>query len=267
MDRGVPRWLVVLIVCWLAVGLGPSGALAADGQVNINTAGVTELRTLPFIGETRARAIIHARQAKGRFQSVDEVREIAEIGASTFQAIRPYLTLSGSPSPIAEASRLTVIPSIVTRPGEIRLLTDGDYYPTLQGLIAQATSRIDLAMFLFKTTKSAKNRASALVRELIQASKRGVAVTVLLEKSGYDPELSRENEKVGARLQKGGIRVRFDSPKVTTHAKVVVVDRRYSLIGSHNFTSSALSANHEVSLLVDNRELAGELLRYMEGVQ
>ncbi len=263
------RSLVVLLACWLMPGPGPIGALAAGGQVNINTAEVKELQTLPFIGEARARAIIRFRKAKGRFLSVEEVREIPEIGASTFQAIRPYLALSGASAALAkpEVSLLKVIPSIVTRPGEIRLLTDQEYYPTLQGLIAQATSSIHLVMFLFKTTNSPKNRAAALVQELIQARQRGVAVTVLLEKSGYDRQLNRENERVGARLKKGGVSVRFDSPRITTHAKVVVVDRHYSLIGSHNFTGSALSANHEVSLLVDNQVLASELMQYMEGVR
>jgi competence ComEA-like helix-hairpin-helix protein len=261
--------VVVLIACWLMLAPGATGVLAGDGEVNINTAGVKELETLPFIGEARARAIIRSREAKGRFQSVDEVREIPDIGDATFQAIRPYLTLSGVSAPIAKPDTplLKVIPAIVTRPGDIRLLTDQEYYPVLQSVIAHATASIDVVMFVFKTTAAAKNRAAALAQDLIQARKRGVAVTVLLERSGYDHELNRENQRLGARLEKGGISVRFDSSKITTHAKVVVVDRRYSLVGSHNFTSSALSANHEVSLLVDNQSLAAELLSYMDGVR
>lgn len=263
----VVQGVVQLLVCWLL--LGPVPVQAGSGPVDLNTATVKELETLPFIGEGRARAIVRYRESKGGFGSVEELKAIPDIGDSTFQAIQPYLTLSGGPSGPGrqDPSAVKFRPLIVTRPGEVRLLTDQDYYPTLEGLIAQATSSIDLVMFLFKTTAAEKNRAAALVQELVRARQRGVRVTVLLERSGYDPELNRENEQVGARLKKGGITVRFDSKKTTTHAKAVVIDRRYTLIGSHNFTGSALTYNHEASLLVDSQALASQLLEYMGGIK
>ena len=259
--------VVQLLVCWLLLGLVP--VQAGSGPVDLNTATVKELETLPFVGEARARAIVRYRESKGGFGSVDELKAIPDIGDSTFQAIKPYLTLSGSAAGPAgqQPSSVKVRPLIVTQTGEIRLLTDQEYYPTLEGLIAQATSSIDLVMFLFKTTEAEKNRAAALVKALVRARQRGVMVTVLLERSGYDPELNRENERVGARLKKGGVTVRFDSKKTTTHAKAVVIDRRYALIGSHNFTGSALSYNHEASLLVDSQALASQLLEYMGGIR
>lgn len=268
VDRG-RQWLAVLLTLWLALGLGAARALAGGGLININTAGVKEFQTLPMIGEARARAIIRYRQTNGDFGSVDDLRRIPDIGGKTFQAIRPYLTLSGSSTPISKpaSASVDVPPAISTQTGEIRLLTDQDYFPTLQGLMAHATSSIDLVMFLFKTTDSGQNRAAALSRDLITARKRGVMVTVLLERSGYDPKLNRENERVGARLKKQGVEVRFDSKETTTHAKIVVIDHRYSLVGSHNFTASALSYNHEASLLVDSRALADELLAYMKGIR
>lgn len=263
------RVVVVLLTCWLTFGPGPAQVLAGSGQVNINTAGVKEFQTLPFIGEARALAIVRAREAKGGFGSVGELRDIPDIGDRTFLAIRPYLTLSGASSPPGNPAEGygKVASMITTQPGEVRLLTDQEYYPALEGMISHATSSIDLVMFLFKVTDSSRNQASALVQELISAHKRGVAISVLLERSGYDPELNRENERIGARLAKEGITVRFDSKKTTTHAKVVVIDRRYSLVGSHNFTGSALSYNHEATLLVDNRTLATELVAYMGMIQ
>lgn len=268
MKRG-GLWLIVLLTLWLALGPGAARVQADSGRININTAGARELESLPMIGAARARAIIRYRQTNGGFASVDELRRVPDIGDRTFQAIKPYLTLSGASTPISRSVRASVgvIQTIVTQPGEIRLLTDRDYFPTLQGLISSATSSIDLAMFLFKTTDSTRNLAKALSQDLIAARKRGVMVTVLLERSGYDPKLNRENERVGARLKKEGIAVRFDSKETTTHAKIVVIDRRYSLVGSHNFTGSALRYNHEASLLIDNRSLANELVEYMRGIR
>lgn len=264
---------IAKVVCgcllfWGAIGLGRLDAMAVEGQINVNTAGGKEFEDLPFIGKARAQAIVRYRQKRGGFTSVDDIRQVPEIGEDTFQAIKPYLTIADDTSaPSATGLMAKALPPIVTQPGEIRLLTDKDYYPVLQTMIGQADNRIDLAMFLFKTTNDASNRASRLVQDLIAARQRGVIINVLLEKSGYDPKLNRENQKVAARLKKEGIRVRFDTEKITTHTKIVVIDRRYCLVGSHNFTASALTYNHEASLLVDNQALANQLLGYLGGIQ
>ena len=265
--------VVVLLLLWSTGGLGALDAMAVDGQININTAGGKELEKLPFIGEARALAIVRYRQKKGRFTSVDQLRQVPEIGEETFQAIKPYLTMSGAstlsvlkPGPPAKDAAKS-LPAIMTQPGEVRLLTDQDYFPALQSMIGHASHSIDLTMFLFKTTEAASNRAADLVEDLIAAHKRGIAINILLEKSGYDPKLNMENQKVAARLKKQGVSVRFDSEKTTTHAKIVVIDRRYCLVGSHNFTGSALTYNHEASLLVDNQALANELVEYMRGIR
>ena len=277
METRVPRLArvgVVLLVLWLTGLFGTTCAVALEGRVNINSATAKELEILPFIGEARARAIVNYRQKRGGFASLDEVRQVPDIGDNTFQAIKPYLILSGKSSlvvskaePPPAAARVRVLPMIITQPGEVRLLTDRDYYPTLQSMIGHARQSIDLTMFLFKSTGSPRNRVAALVQDLVAARKRGIVVNVLLEKSGYDHELNKENRKVGATLQRQGIAVRFDSEKITTHAKIVVIDHRYSLVGSHNFTSAAMTFNHEASLLVDNQDLAKELLEYMRGIR
>ena len=67
-------------------------------------------------------------------------------------------------------------------------------------------------------------------------------------------------------MRKHGIKVNFDSPKTTTHTKLVVIDRRYSMVGSHNFTHAALKYNNELSLLIDDRDLAQQLTDYMAGI-
>lgn len=147
---------------------------------------------------------------------------------------------------------------------EIKLLLDRDYFPTLLAAIADAHSEIDVAMFLFKPSASARNKPKIVLERLAAARKRGVKVEVVLEKSAYDDDLNKENQHTARLLKDRGIRVRFDRGKATTHAKLVVIDRRYSFIGSHNLTQSALNSNHETSLFIDNRVLAEKLLDYIE---
>lgn len=254
-------WLL-FIVLLLPIRSGTAAGL--PGRLNINTATVQQLEELPYIGASRARAIVTYRQSHGPFQNLDELTRVADIGEKSLEAIRPYLTLGPEPSPQHQPSSVTFTGQITTRPGDIQLLADGRYYPTLVDFIRKAEHSIDMAMFLFKTTTSPGNKPAMLIKELIAARKRGVHVRVVLEHSGRDDSLNKENGRVAEKLRKGNIRVFFDTPSTTTHTKVVVIDRRYTFIGSHNLSHSALAYNHEVSLLVDSSALAAELVAYMD---
>lgn len=65
-----------------------SGAL-----VNINTATLEELETLPSIGEVRAQAIITYRETNGGFRTIDDIKEVSGIGEKIFADISPYITV------------------------------------------------------------------------------------------------------------------------------------------------------------------------------
>jgi competence protein ComEA len=72
----------------------PSVAPEAPGVVNINTATVEQLARLPGIGETRAEAILAARQARP-FRRVQEIMRGRGIGRATFRKLRPMLAVEG----------------------------------------------------------------------------------------------------------------------------------------------------------------------------
>ncbi|MCF2681233.1 ComEA family DNA-binding protein [Faecalicatena contorta] len=62
-----------------------------DGQVNLNTASKEVLMTLPGIGEVKAEAIIHYREKKGSFTSIDELKEIEGIKEGVFNKIKDHV--------------------------------------------------------------------------------------------------------------------------------------------------------------------------------
>ena len=59
--------------------------------LNINTASVDELQTLPNIGETTAQRIIDYRTQHGDFSSVDDIQNVRGIGAKTLEKLRPFI--------------------------------------------------------------------------------------------------------------------------------------------------------------------------------
>ncbi len=252
--------ITILLLIW------PGQALCLTDQININTASLEQLQELPYIGDNRAREIIKYRKKHGPFKNLDELLRVATIGEKSLEAISPYLTV-GASRETGKPAATNFHKKFNTRPGDIVLLPDKQYFYTLVNHIRQADHSIDMAMFLFKTTSSPKNKATLLVNELIKARKRGVKVRVILENSGYQESINIENRKVAKRLQKNKIKVFFDSPDITSHSKTVVIDKRYSFIGSHNFSHSALAYNNEISVLVDNRDLATELAKYIRTIE
>jgi competence ComEA-like helix-hairpin-helix protein len=60
--------------------------------ININTATLEQLLTLPRIGESKAKAIISYRQVHGRFVKPEQLMQVKGIGDKIFADIRPMIS-------------------------------------------------------------------------------------------------------------------------------------------------------------------------------
>lgn len=65
-----------------------SGQRGGDGKVDLNTATEDQLDELPGIGEVTAKRIVQWRAEHGRFDSVEQLREVGGIGESRFARLR-----------------------------------------------------------------------------------------------------------------------------------------------------------------------------------
>lgn len=63
-----------------------------DGLININTATSEELQTITGIGESKAKNIIEYRNKKGKFKSIEDIKNVEGIGDSLYETIKVYIT-------------------------------------------------------------------------------------------------------------------------------------------------------------------------------
>lgn len=71
---------------------GPSLPVAG-AKININTATLAELDTLPRIGPAIAQRIIDYRTANGPFRRIEDIQNVRGIGPATFEQIKDLITV------------------------------------------------------------------------------------------------------------------------------------------------------------------------------
>jgi competence protein ComEA len=67
------------------------------GLVNINTAGLEELDSLPGIGPSTAQKILDYRDENGRFNTIEELMNVSGIGEAKFGSVKDLITVGDTP--------------------------------------------------------------------------------------------------------------------------------------------------------------------------
>jgi competence protein ComEA len=70
-----------------------TGGSSSTGPIDLNSATAEQLDTLPGVGPVLAQHILDWRSSHGRFDSVDQLREVSGIGPSKFATLRPLVTV------------------------------------------------------------------------------------------------------------------------------------------------------------------------------
>ena len=137
-------------------------------------------------------------------------------------------------------------------PGDLLVTMPGEplaYVRTAERLIAGARSRIWVMQYVVRFDEGP---VGSLLAALAAARARGVEVRVALDRGKlYGSEApDPKNDATAAWLAEHGIPVVWDEEGRTSHAKVLLVDDATAVIGSHNWTRSALVDNREVSAVI-----------------
>ena len=85
------------------------GLVAAAALININTADVSLLETLPGIGATKAAAIVEYRTQHGSFATTKAIENVSGIGASTYAEIASLITVGDAQASGDQATTTTPV--------------------------------------------------------------------------------------------------------------------------------------------------------------
>lgn len=124
-------------------------------------------------------------------------------------------------------------------------------------LLARAERTVDIATPYFLPDQN-------LVEAIAATAARGVRVRLLVPGPHMDREIVRKASLATFDdLLDGGVEV-WEYQPTMMHAKTMVVDDRWSMIGSANFDNRSMELNDELVLVVDEAGIAEEITRSFE---
>lgn len=128
-----------------------------------------------------------------------------------------------------------------------------EYVHVVVDAVRAATSEILVCMYEWGWYQGHRaGTAQDINRALCQAAQRGLSVNVLLHNEPPRRPLYAINRHTASRLQRHGVAVRFALSSRVCHAKFFVIDSHTLILGSHNISQRATTANLEVGLLLNS---------------
>jgi len=142
---------------------------------------------------------------------------------------------------------------------KVKDISDRHYEPAVIELLDGAKESIVMSMYTISEGTKYNNPVKMLVNDLKEARERGVSVTIYLNTRITGTKHDKErvaNDPILKMLKDMGCIVYLMPYHQRLHDKLIIIDGRYIIEGSANWSISALRDNYESTTLIDSKELA-----------
>jgi phosphatidylserine/phosphatidylglycerophosphate/cardiolipin synthase-like enzyme len=142
----------------------------------------------------------------------------------------------------------------------------GKEYPEkVVPLLQNASQTIDVLMYEWKWyTHEQAGGVEKFNLAFQAAARRGIKVRVILNIESMGHALTKINMRTEQFLKLAGIQVKFGQIGTATHAKMIIIDKKNLVLGSHNISKGSFSKNQECSIIVSGGEAIRSYLDYFE---
>lgn len=101
----------------------------------------------------------------------------------------------------------------------------------------------------------AANPVQLFNQSLVRAARRGVDISALAN-----------SDDIVATLKTVGVKAKKVFTKNLVHAKLMIIDEKIVVIGSHNYTQAAFTMNHEISVIYEDPESAKNFIHFFNSL-
>jgi len=134
-------------------------------------------------------------------------------------------------------------------------IVGGAFFPKAVDLINHASKSVSICIFTARYYRGqSRNPVNDLFDALRRAACRGVSVRILLNQNFQDDGSHMHNKFIVLYFKSPNLQAAMGGKSTRLHAKLILIDDDYTIIGSHNYSARAQKTNFETSVIIKSKE-------------
>ena len=147
----------------------------------------------------------------------------------------------------------------------VQPLVGEHFFPAVTQYIDQADKSLSICIFTARYYRNqSRNPVNSFFDALRRAARRGVNVRFLLNQNFGDQRALQNNLFIIQHFKNKNFQTAFAGKSTRIHSKLILIDDKITIVGSHNYSARAHRTNFETSVAVQSDAFAQYFAAYYE---
>jgi len=148
------------------------------------------------------------------------------------------------------------IPTYQWQNATVDPITGGAFFYKVPQMIDNAVESISMCIFTARYYRGqSRNPINDLFSSLRRAAQRGVNVRLLLNQNFYDPQADMHNRFIVQYFKGHNFQAAMGGKSTRIHSKLILIDGKTTILGSHNYSARAHKTNFETSVIIKSKQV------------